>query len=465
MPPEDASRSPVPVGTVLADKYVVEHILGVGGMGVVVAARHRVLDQRVALKFLHGEALSNVEYVQRFIREARAAVKLESQFAARVSDVGVLESGSPYIVMELLEGQDLAKRIEAYPSLGPLPVTEAIDRILEGLDAIAEAHSQDIVHRDLKPANLFLATRADGSVATKVLDFGISKMAEPGGAPASKLTSAKAMLGTPSYMAPEQVRSSATVDLRADIWAMGVVLYEVLTGRLPFDGATMGATFAAILEGAPTPIRASRPEVGAQLEAVVLRCLEKDPERRFGDVAQLAEALAPFGSGSADPSVARAAAVLARRDRRSVVTGGGSTTDSLPGRPTTNLSFAQPAGVARPVRRGVVVAVLATFAALGLAGVKLRGSSDAAPVLNAVAATSSSASPSATPSAAPRTSASVVEPAEATPRPPPTATLDAPTPAVSGAKPSPRPTSKQPRSPKPPAPSGVGPAALPTDRL
>jgi len=306
---------PVPVGTVLAGKYVVENVLGAGGMGIVVAARHNVLGQRVALKFLHGPALENPEYVKRFLREAKAVVQLESQFVARVTDVGTLDSGSPYIVMELLEGYDLEKRIRDYPEKGPLPIPEAVDRMIEALDALAEAHSRDIIHRDLKPANLFLAMRADGTLATKVLDFGISKVR--GSQEATNLTRTSAMLGTPTYMAPEQVRSSASVDVRADIWAMGVVLFELFTGHVPFGGTAIGAVFAAILEAPAPKVQPWRPEVSPQLEAIVLRCLEKEPSRRFGDVGQLARALAPFGTSSTAGSVARATAVLARKNRTS----------------------------------------------------------------------------------------------------------------------------------------------------
>jgi eukaryotic-like serine/threonine-protein kinase len=310
------SHSPVPIGSVLADKYVVERVLGVGGMGTVVAAHHRVLDQRVALKFLHGPALADPTIVERFIREARIVAKLESPFVARVSDVGVLDSGSPFIVMELLTGGDLAQRIEAYATLGPLPVADAVDRVLEALDALAEAHSLDVVHRDLKPANLYLAARADGTVATKVLDFGISKVMTVAEGPGPlSLTNDAAVMGTPHYMAPEQVRSAKSIDVRADIWAMGAVLYETLTGRAPFDGETVGAVFAAVLEKAPAPLSSLREGVPPELESVVLRCLSKDPVNRYADCAALAIALAPFGSGRAAASVARASAVLARRSR------------------------------------------------------------------------------------------------------------------------------------------------------
>ena len=467
MPPDDTPTSPVPIGTVLADKYVVELVLGVGGMGIVVAARHRVLDQRVALKFLHGEALADMEIVQRFLREARAVVKLESQFVARVSDVGVLDSGSPFIVMELLDGIDLAKRIEEYPEKGPLPVADAVDRILEALDALAEAHSHDIVHRDLKPANLFLAARADGTVATKVLDFGISKLLGSADAPAGALTRTMSTLGTPVYMSPEQVRSSKSVDVRADIWAIGVVLYEALSGQLPFNGESMGAVFAAIIEEAPASLVAQRPEVVPGLEAVVLRCLAKDRQNRYGDVAELAQALAPFGSGIAAASVARASAVLSRRDRRSG--GDMGTNPRLPpavipaAHITATQGFAQPVLEAPPQsgRRRLVLAaglgVAVVLASVALFSLRARPMTGAVGVDRAMAA---SVSPSAPP-----------------PPPEPESTGPAAVAPKVGVDPEPLPSASASAIPKRPAPAhranhaSVAPSAttsapiLPGDRL
>jgi hypothetical protein len=449
--------SPVPIGTVLANKYVVERILGVGGMGVVVAARHRVLDQHVALKFLYGPALENPEIVARFIREARVVVKLESQFVARVSDVGMLDSGSPFIVMELLEGLDLAQRIEQYPAKGPLPIAEGVDRILEALDALAEAHSHDVVHRDLKPANLFLALRADGSVATKVLDFGVSKVVEPAHSPSGNLTRTMATLGTPLYMAPEQVRSSKSVDVRADVWAIGVVLYEVLSGHPPFDGNSMGAVFAAILETQPASLLAQRRDLDPQLEAVVARCLEKDPAKRYGDVAQLAQALAPFGSGRALASVARAAAVLSRRDRRSGpdVTAGGGLQRLAITATSASTSFAQPATGALPAQgRGRLVLAVALGVAIVAGGALFAVHSRSPdPKPEPISATQVPLEPTAT------------GPMPAAPRVgvPPELAVDA-SPATSSA-PQARPAASHHRPAS--APSAKGPAAtvLPEDRL
>jgi serine/threonine-protein kinase len=461
--------SPVPVGTVLAGKYVVERVLGVGGMGVVVAAKHRVLDQWVALKFLHGEALADASIVERFIREARSVVKLESQFVARVSDVGVLESGSPFIVMELLEGEDLAQRIEAYATRGPLPVADAVDRILEAIDALAEAHSHDIVHRDLKPANLFLATRADGSVATKVLDFGISKVLSADEATSRRLTHTSALLGTPMYMAPEQVRGSKAIDARVDVWSMGVVLYEVLTGRLPFDGEAIGSIFAALLESEPVPLRTLRPELDPGLERVVLRCLEKDPRKRYPDVAVLAEALAPFGSGKALASVARARAVLARRNRGSA--------PELPPEPVAprhptgpgvSRSFTKSGGVAPPTSSPTRLALgpLLAIGALALAAVGLgafalstRSTAGISPAASSQAAGERAPAPPAPTSAANEAdAAAAVAPQVGVP-----ASEDAPS-ASARPSPSSHPASKVPRRGSQPAKSSPASPVIPDDR-
>src|SRR4051794_37656982 len=202
--------APVKEGELLAGKYRVDKVLGVGGMGVVVAAHHIQLDDRVAIKFLLPETLGNGDAVMRFAREARAAVKIKSEHVARVTDVGTLENGAPYMVMEYLEGGDLAAWLQ---DRGRLPVELAVDLLLQACEAIAEAHAIGIVHRDLKPANLFVARLPGGVQSVKVLDFGISKMtgfSASGGE--SSATKTSALLGSPLYMSPEQMRSSKDVD-------------------------------------------------------------------------------------------------------------------------------------------------------------------------------------------------------------------------------------------------------------
>jgi eukaryotic-like serine/threonine-protein kinase len=295
-------------GSVLAGKYRVDKVLGIGGMGVVVAARHLQLDTKVAIKFLLPAMLASPDAVARFAREARAAVKITSEHVARVFDVGTLETGAPYMVMEFLEGGDLASWIQ---QRGAMPVETALDFVLQACVAVAEAHGLGIVHRDLKPANLFCVRRADGKLSIKVLDFGISKFADTSGsASGMSMTKTSAMMGSPLYMSPEQMRSSKDVDLRTDIWALGVVLYELLAGRVPFNGDTIPEVCVKIATEAPPPFRVYRRDAPEGLEAVVFRCLEKDPGRRYRNVAEFALAMAEFAPRSARATVDRITGIV-----------------------------------------------------------------------------------------------------------------------------------------------------------
>jgi eukaryotic-like serine/threonine-protein kinase len=303
-----ASSDSIQVGDLVAGKYRVDRVLGEGGMGIVVAATHQQLDEKVALKFLRPSVASNPEIVQRFVREARAAVKIRSEHVARVLDVGALESGTPYMVMEYLDGQDLAQTLAGR---GPLPVSETVTYVLQACEAVAEAHSLGTVHRDLKPANLFLARRPNGRPVVKVLDFGISKVASTGENAA--LTNASAMMGSPSYMSPEQMVAAGSVDVRADVWALGVVLYELLTGTLPFVAETMPELVGMILQSAYPPVAALRPDVPPGLQATIDRCLQKDRTQRHRNVAELAAGLVPFGPPRSDLSLERISHVLGLR--------------------------------------------------------------------------------------------------------------------------------------------------------
>jgi serine/threonine-protein kinase len=301
--------SPVREGEILAGKYRIERVLGEGGMGVVVAATHIHLDQKVAIKFLLPEALLIDEVVSRFAREARAAAKVQSEHVARVIDVSTLESGSPYMVMEYLEGEDLAGALER---AGRLPVGEAVDYLLQACEALAEAHAVGIVHRDLKPANLFLAKRADKTSIVKVLDFGISKATNAVGAMSDGVeTKTSSLMGSPFYMSPEQLTSVKTVDARSDIWALGVILYELTTGLTPFYAETMPEIVAAILSAAPKPVREVEPSIPQTVADIIHRCLLRDPKARFANVGELANALSEFSTGrSAKISAERISRVL-----------------------------------------------------------------------------------------------------------------------------------------------------------
>jgi serine/threonine-protein kinase len=279
-------------GDILCDRYCVDRVLGAGGMGVVVLAEHIELRERVAIKFLLDSAADDTELAERFLREARAAVKIRSEHVVRVSDVGRLPSGAPYLVMEYLEGEDLGQRLER----GPVPIEDAVDYVIQCCEAMHVAHRSGIVHRDLKPANLFLTQRPDGSPIIKVLDFGISKMAGPEAQQLS-LTRTQAMMGSPLYMSPEQMRSSKDVGPATDIWALGVILHELISGDVPFSGSAVTEVLVKVMQDAPPRLRALRPEVPEELEAAVLRCLAKSPADRFPTVAALAVALTPFASG------------------------------------------------------------------------------------------------------------------------------------------------------------------------
>jgi len=288
----------VAVGDVIAGRYVVDRVIGAGGMGVVVAARHETLGKPVAVKFLHPKVAALEEPRERFLREARAAVDIRSEHVARVTDVGALDSGAPYMVMEYLEGRDLDDTLAAE---GPLHVDEALELVLQACEALAEAHARGLVHRDVKPANLFVTHRADGSPLVKLLDFGISRAAVEENQ--QRLTATHAVLGTPTYMAPEQLRAARNADARTDVWAIGATLHELLCGAPPFQGETVTALTVAIMEDQPTPLGQLVAGVPEDLEAAVLRCLEKKPERRFPSIAAFVAAIRPLAPASAQTAI------------------------------------------------------------------------------------------------------------------------------------------------------------------
>ena len=426
--------SPVNPGDILMEKYRIDRLLGMGGMGVVVAATHLGLQQRVAIKFMLASKVAAREQYERFLREARAAVRLKSEHVARVSDVGTMESGAPYMVMEYLDGRDLSALLA---DRGPLPITEAIDHVLQACEAVGEAHAIGIVHRDLKPANLFLTTSAGGTDCIKVLDFGISKTSDSELA----LTHETAVLGSPLYMSPEQMKATKDTDARADIWALGVVLYELLTGTTPFHADQVQALCARVFFGEPTPIGTLRSDVPPGLEAAILQCLEKERTRRWSNVAELAAAIAPFGSERASGYAERVAGVLgirvepARatnllpvepvpRAELAVVAGSGTLQTSVLGQTGRTL----PRSKRAPVAVGVVGALMLVVTGVGLQ--RWRGSSEGAPQRAISAAPSAAIStaaadtviapppatstlavvPTSAPSAAPSATAAVASP-------------------------------------------------------
>src|SRR5512132_1194640 len=289
---------PLAPGDLVAEKYEVDRVLGVGGMGAVFAAVDRTTGERVALKCLLPTFCENVDVITRFLREGSATMRLQSEHIARVSATGALDSGVPYIVMEHLDGRDLRSVVK---SSGPIDVKDAAGYVGQVCAALAEAHALGIVHRDLKPANLFLTLRPDGSALIKVLDFGIAKYTSPSLlGDHAEMTKTQAVLGSRAYMSPEQMLRPKEVDARADIWSLGVILYFFVTGKSPFSSDTTEGMIMRIVSGSPEPMTTFVPDLPPAFEAVVLRCLAKSREARFSNVTELARALAPFASDIQD---------------------------------------------------------------------------------------------------------------------------------------------------------------------
>jgi serine/threonine-protein kinase len=377
---------PVPVrpGDLLAGKYRVEAVLGIGGMGVVVAARHEQLDQRVAIKFVRPEALGSSDAVERFLREARAAARLRSEHAARVLDVGTLESGAPYMVMELLEGRDLAQTLEEQ---GRLSVEQAADWIVQACEALAEAHAAGIVHRDLKPQNLFLARTVGDALKVKVLDFGVSKSDATMSSAQGALTRTRTMLGSPLYMSPEQMRSSRDVDARSDVWALGVVLFELLTNARPFEAENLPELCLMVIGDPPRSLRELRPDVPGELAGVVERCLRKDRSERYANAAELAEALEPFASPASRHIVHRARMAIRAGGSPRVSPDASGDHRAVPPTPAAWGSGRSPGRPGRR-RRAIWIAALAVgvAAAASALGFVLRGRGPPGPSAPAAAA-------------------------------------------------------------------------------
>ena len=281
-------------GDLIESKYEVDGIIGIGGMGAVLAGTHLHLQQPVAIKVLLPSFLQDQGVRGRFLREARSAARLRSDHVTRIHDVGALDNGLPYMVMERLEGTNLEEALDQHGTLG---VERAVGYVLQACEAVAEAHAMGIVHRDLKPANLFLASKPNGSVVVKVLDFGISKSVEETsfGADVPALTGPHSLLGSPHYMSPEQIRDSSEVDTRTDVWALGVLLYELLSRRMPFEASSLPHLYACILSEQPVPLSERGLDLPLGLTETILACLEKNPDRRIPDVGVLVERLAPFG--------------------------------------------------------------------------------------------------------------------------------------------------------------------------
>ena len=303
-------RALVRVGEVLAGKYRIERIHAPGALGVTCDAQHRQLRQRVVVKLCGAFAAPHSQVAVRFLESARVAAQLRNVHLARLLDIGTLDSGVPYSVTEHLSGTDLrgVLRVREW-----LPVSEAVDYILQVCEALAVAHVAGLVHRNLKPTNVFLARDDDGRPIVKVLDF---CLVEGALSDVSLTTStAESIVSSLAYLAPEQVRDPSSVDVRADIWAVGALLHELLTGVPPYTASSVPGIFAAIAADSPTPVSQLRGELPTELEEVVLRCLEKERDYRWSDVGTLARQLRRFASEAGRDAVDRVIMVLERRTR------------------------------------------------------------------------------------------------------------------------------------------------------
>ena len=310
-PSRRASRRASHVSAIsVANKYLVESVIGRGGMGVVLAARHVQLRERVAIKILLVDSTGRGAFTSRFLREAQVAAQLRNEHVARVADVGTLGDGTPYMVMEYLEGCDLSALLRRQTKL---PLDLAVEYVVQACEALAEAHAHGIVHRDLKPANLFLTHRADGSALIKILDFGISKLLSAEQS-VGDLTETGIVMGSPKYMSPEQFGTAHEVDARTDIWSLGAIFYELATGNRAFDEPTLATLCARVISGVPPrSIRELCDDASEALERAVLHCFRVDREDRTPDVAELAaELLEAVGAVDAEARTNKIRATLGR---------------------------------------------------------------------------------------------------------------------------------------------------------
>jgi serine/threonine protein kinase len=342
-------------GSIVGGKYRIGRTIGRGGMGVIFEATHVELGTTYAIKVLKADYTEKPEVAERFLREARSAAQLKGEHICRVHDFGRLDDGAPYMVMELLEGRDLGTLVDLH---GPLPPPLAALYVVQTCEGIAEPHARGLVHRDLKPGNLFLERKLDGKPWIKILDFGIAKNAQSD----FKLTETKSVVGSPSYMAPEQLRSSKLVDTRTDIWALGIVLYELLTEKLPFTGDSMPELVCAITQGAPPPLPESVP---AELASIVMRCLEKDPEARYQDVELLSADLEPLAKLAPKQLTDSTAAMLSKKP--GVATQAGLVVDELLALKKTTLGSSTGALLGKkPLPRATLGLAAALIVAVGV---------------------------------------------------------------------------------------------------
>ena len=359
--------NPVKEGDIIDDRYRVERVIGTGGMAVVVAAIDLQVPERVAIKFLFRKAAKVTEILLRFEREQEVIQRLQGEHIARMLAGGVYKN-APYMVMEYLQGRDLADVLRVQ---GPLPSATACEYILQTCEAVAEAHALDIVHRDLKPGNLFLTHRQDGSSCIKVLDFGIAKIIDPDRSPEeSSLTQAQTVMGSPFYMSPEQMLSSKDVDAATDIWALGVIAFELLTGKLPFGSGSAEQLCMRVLNEDPAMVRELNADCPEGLDQAIHRCLQRMPKNRHPNVGELAASIAPFAPPHARAALPRIFHIL---DFPGEVPASTETDQEIvavrdpeepPEAPTVYLSKPRPAGK----KHALLIAFGVGMLALGFAG-------------------------------------------------------------------------------------------------
>jgi serine/threonine protein kinase len=361
---------PVRVGDVVAEKYAIEGLLGAGGVGVVLEARHTTLGERVAVKVLQADASRSEELLTRFAREARALARIRSEHVARVMDAGTLATGEPFMVLEHLDGCDLGQLVA---TRGALPIADAVDHVVQACEGVVVAHALGVIHRDLKPANLFVVRAADGSPTVKVLDFGISKLRlESGDEREHAVTQSTSVIGSPLYMSPEQMQTPRDVDERADVWSLATILYELVTGKPPFEAPSLPLLCANICTAPFVPFADRGVVVSAQLGEAIARGLAKQREDRFPSVASFALAIASFGSDATRALAARIERIARRESMplESSASDSDAASSSRPSLPLVDRGSSAPiaADIDEPrtfsrgrSRRGVALAALAAL--------------------------------------------------------------------------------------------------------
>jgi serine/threonine protein kinase len=438
-PPGDFTEAqpvpePVEIGQMVAGKYRIEKVLGSSGMGVVYLAEHTEIGQRVAIKFLL-EGAKNPQALARFKREARVMAKVKNKHAVRIVDVGQLDAATPYIVMEYLEGQDLSSLTR---SLGQLSIPFTCDVLMQVCEALASAHQAGVVHRDLKPSNIFLTAQSDGTQHVTVIDFGVAKLRDDR-EKSEEVTQTSTLVGSPRYMSPEQISGGRNIDHRVDVWALGVIMQEMLTNERVFKGDGVGMLLVAIATQAPAPVRQYLPTVPPELEQLLARTLDKDPASRTPNVAAFARVIAGFVPGS-QARLGRILSTLGEPDAasasgaRSAVTQvwGSPAADSQPSLPSistasgiSSASGTMAAGVvgpssernkrSSPLVPAIVGVVLVLLAVGGVAGWRAKAGAtattttsrnDSAPTAGTVGATVATG-PTAVPSAEPAPTQSI----------------------------------------------------------